>query len=207
MKHFILGLTVFIAVPLLASAQNPVNLPGQIGPTLSAKPFSVREKFDYRVVQSVGLRGFLGAAVGAGFGQINGHPKEWDGGIGGYAERYASSFGGNLARQSMSFVLENALHEDPRYFPSEEKDFPSRLKNAMLQTLVTRTDAQKERFAFSRIISAYANGQLVNAWQPRSNSAVGDGLIRGSITLAGDFGYNMLQEFVPFTRPRTLKRH
>jgi hypothetical protein len=36
---------------------------------------------------------------------------------------------------------------------------------------------------------------------------VGDGLVRGTISLGGDFGYNLLQEFLPFTRPHTLRHH
>jgi hypothetical protein len=203
---FVLAASLTV-IPVSVWAQNPVNLPGQVGPTLSAKPFSTAEKFDYRVVQTIGIRGFLGAAVSAGFGQLAGNPQEWGGGVEGYAKRYGSSFGGNLARQSMAFALENALHEDPRYFPSEEKGFVARFKNAALQTLVTRTDAQGERFAFSRIISAYGNGQFMNLWQPSSNNSVGDGLVRGTISLGGDFGYNLLQEFLPFTRPHTLRHH
>src|ERR1700761_471733 len=60
-----------------------VQLPGappqalQIPDTQSAPPFTVRDKFDYRVVQSFGLRGFVGAAISAGFGQGIDSPHEW----------------------------------------------------------------------------------------------------------------------------------
>lgn len=192
-----------LAVPLLA--QNPVNLPGQIGATQSAKPFTVGEKFDYRVVQSLGFRGLAGGLLGAAIGQGLDSPHEWGQGFSGFATRYGSSVGGNFTRQSMAFVLESTFHEDPRYFPSEEKGFKARVKNVLLQTVVARTDSQTHRIAYARIASAFANAQLVNAWQPASTGSVGDGVLRGFTTLAGDLGYNFLQEFLPFTRPRSLR--
>ncbi|MGA7413599.1 MAG: hypothetical protein WBW33_24200 [Bryobacteraceae bacterium] len=60
--------------------------------------------------------------------------------------------------------------------------------------------------SYARVGSAFATGQLVNAWQPGSTGSVGDGFMRGAIMLGGDAGYNFLQEFVPFLRPRTLRQ-
>jgi len=188
-------------------AQSPINLPAQVGATESAKPFTVGEKFDYRVVQSFGLRGFAGGLVGAAIGQGLDSPSEWGQGVEGFAKRYGSSVGGNLTRQSMEFVMESALHEDPRYFPSEEKGFKARIKNVLLQTIVARTDSQGHRIAYGRIVSAFANAQLVNTWQPASTGSVGNGVLRGFTTLGSDLGYNFLQEFVPFMRPKTLRHH
>lgn len=186
-------------------AQNPLNLPGQVGPTQSAEAFTVGEKFNYRIVQSVGVRGLAGGVLGAAIGQGMDSPDEWGQGGAGFGKRYASSVAGNFTRQSMAFVLESAFHEDPRYFPSEEKGFKSRVKNVLLQTLVARTDSQRNHFAYGRIMSAFANAQLVNTWQPASTGSVGDGVLRGFTTLGGDLGVNFLQEFVPFLRPKSLR--
>jgi hypothetical protein len=95
----------FLQPTIAASAQNPVNLPGQVGPTLTAEPLTVGEKFDYRIVQSYGLRGFAGEAVGAAIAQGRDVPREWGEGWGAYATRYAAGFGTNLARQSIAFGL------------------------------------------------------------------------------------------------------
>ena len=189
------------------SAQNPAHLPALVGATQPATPFTVPEKFKYRVVQSLGFRGLAGGVLGAAIGQGLDVPDEWGQGFSGLATRYGSSVGGNITRQSMAFVLESAFHEDPRYFPSEEKGFKARTKNVLLQTVVARTDSQTQQFAYGRIISAFGNAQLVNTWQPASTGSVGNGVVRGLTTLAADLGYNFLQEFVPFTRPRSLRRH
>jgi len=194
-----------VGLSVTAWAQNPVNLPDQVGPTMTADPFSVGAKFDYRIVQSFGLRGFVGAGFGAAIGQERDVPREWGEGSAGYSTRYASILGTNLTRQFTAFGLESALHEDPRYFPSEERGFRARMKNVLLQTVVTRTDSGKETFAWARMGSAFAAGEFADAWQPKSTGTPGDGATRGCIILGGDMAYNFLQEFVPFVRPHSLR--
>jgi hypothetical protein len=194
-----------LSLSATAHAQNPVNLPDQVGPTMTADPFNVHEKFEYRFLQTVGLHGYLGAAAGAAIGQARTVPHEWGQGLEGYASRYTSDFGTNVARQSVEFGLETALHEDPRYFPSEDKRLSARLKNVLLQTVVTRTDSGKETFAWARMGSAFAAGAITNAWQPESTDTAGHALSRGCFMLGGDFGYNFLQEFIPLFRPRGLR--
>jgi hypothetical protein len=198
----------------LQDSQPPVdkqkNIPDvlRLPKTLSAPPFTVADKFDYRVVQTFGLRGLLGAAVSSSFGQGTTTPYEWGGGMEGYGKRFGSAFLGNLSRQSFNFVLESALKEDPRYFPAEDETKKQRLLNAMKQVVVCKTDAGHSSFAYGRVASAFAAGQFVNTWQPNSNDAVTDGLERGVFSLAGDLAYNLMQEFFPFTRPRSLRhRH
>jgi hypothetical protein len=202
-----LRISFFFFVTLSAAlAQSPFNLPAQVGPSQPARAFTLGQKFNYRVVQSMGTRGLVGAALGAAIGQAMNTPSEWGQGMEGFGKRYGSGFAGTLTRQSMEFAAEGILHQDPRYFPSERKGFKARLKNVLLQTVVTRTDGGRYEFAYARVGSAFGNGLLVNAWQPRSNNSFGDGITRGLISLGSDAGFNFLQEFVPFLRPKSLKR-
>jgi hypothetical protein len=203
----------FNAVCLLAlslsatlCAQNPADLPAQIGPTMQANPFTNHQKLEYRLNQIVGIHGSLGAAAGAALGQARNVPHEWGQGAEGYATRYFSDFGTNVIRQSVALGLETALHEDPRYFPSEEKGFKQRLKNVFLQTVVTRTDSGRATFAWARMGSAFAAGAITNTWQPPSTDTPGRAVTRGCIMLGGDLSYNFLQEFIPFFRPRVFKQ-
>ena len=100
-RTFTIAAIVLFPVPGFLAAQNPANLPAQVGPTMTATRLSVHEKFEYRIVQSFGLRGFAGAVVGAAIGQARDVPHEWGQEAGGYGTRYASGFGTNLSRQSM----------------------------------------------------------------------------------------------------------
>ena len=179
----------------------------QLPNTMSAPPLTVGDKFSYRVVQTFGLRGLLGAFVGASIGQATGTPYAWGGGVEGYAKRYGSGFAGNLSRQTFAFVIEGTLHEDPRYFPSEDQPFRLRMLNSLKQVFVCKTDSGHSSLAYGRLVSAFAAGQLVNAWQPGSNGSVADGLERGVFSLGGDLGYNLAQEFFSFARPRSIRHH
>lgn len=198
-----------VLVPVLAPAQtDTVAHPNQLPNSVSAPPLTVGEKFDYRVIETFGFRGFLGAAIGASIGQAENTPSEWGQGVQGYATRYVSGFGGTLTRQTMAFVMDTAFHEDPRYFFSEDKSFKARSWNALKQTFVCKRDSGRTELAYSRIFSAIANAQLVNAWQPRSTGTVSDGVKRAFIQFGSDAGMNLLQEFLPFARPRSLRhRH
>lgn len=168
---------------------------------------SVRDKFQLRVIETFGIRGFLGSALGAGIAQWAGVPQEWGGGAEGFGLRYGSSFGNAVSRQVFAFGLDSAFHEDSRYFPSNEKGFGPRVKNVIKQVLIAKKDDGTATFASSRVISAFAAGQLVSTWQPRSNNSFGDGLERGALSLAGDLGYFAIQEFFPFTRNSVFRHH
>jgi len=94
--------------------------PGQLANTMQATPLSVSGKFRADVIRSLGLQGFAGAAIGAGFGQATNTPGPWGQGADAFGKRFASALAGTMSRQTFAFVLESATHEDPRYFPSTE---------------------------------------------------------------------------------------
>ncbi|HEX4748996.1 MAG TPA: hypothetical protein VH302_05590 [Bryobacteraceae bacterium] len=173
--------------------------------TVSAPSFTVRDKFDYRIVQSFGARGLVGALFGAAIGQADDSPHEWGQGVHGFAERYGSGLAGNVSRQSFAFVLESAFHEDPRYFPSEDKTMKERALNALKQVIICKTDSGRTEFAWARVISQVGAGQFANVWQPPSTGSVADGFRRSVIGLGADTAYNFMQEFLPFTRPHSLR--
>ena len=190
-------------------AQSPTaggidNLPQ----TVTAPPFTVADKFDYRVVQSFGARGLVGAFMGAAIGQARDSPYEWGQGVEGFSERYASGLAGNISRQTFAFVLESTFREDPRYFPSEDRSKKYRAINALKQVIICKTDSGKAEFAYARVFSQFGAGQFDNVWQPRSTGTVSAGLTRAVIGLGADAAYNFMQEFFPFTRPASLRhRH
>ena len=195
-------------VALDPPAQAGPPQPGQLPNTISASPMTAADKFDYRVVQTFGLRGVVGGIVGATIGQAHNSPTEWGGGVEGFAKRFGSGFGTNISRQTFSFVLENALREDPRYFPSEDRSMKQRAWNSVKQVFWTKTDSGGSSFAYARIGSAFGASLFTNVWQPNSTGSFGDGMKRMGIMFGGDLGYNLMQEFFPFTRPSSLRhRH
>lgn len=185
-----------------------VQQPNQLPNTVSAPPFDTIDKLDYRFVESFGVGAFVDAGIGAAIGQARNSPHEWGQGMGGFGDRYASGFGSNLSREAFAFALDSAFHEDPRYFPSEDKPMKLRVVNAMKQVFLCKTDSGGDSFAWARVMSQFGAGQFTNLWQPKSASSVGDGIDRAFIGFGADAVYNLMQEFIPFTRPRSLRhRH
>jgi hypothetical protein len=203
------GVRIFLWVaPCLvfqAWAADPPQ-PGQLANTMQAAPLSVGAKFKTDILQSSGLRGMLGAAVGASISQATNTPGQWGQGADAYGKRFASILGGNLSRQAFSFALESATHEDPRFFPSTERTKKARIWNVVKQTFITKTDEGHSTFAYASVISAFGAGQLVNTWQPNGNNGVSDGIERGFIALGLDAASNLVQEFVPRLRPREFRQ-
>lgn len=194
--------------PPASSSPAPAQ-PGELQGTISAPQLTVGEKFEYRIVQSFGLRNFVGAAIGAAIGQRLNSPHEWGQGVGGYAERYASSFAGTFSRETFAFTLEAALREDPRYFPlAPGASYRDRALNALKQVAWSKRDDGSSGFAYARIFSTFGGAEFTNLWQPPSTSGQVNALRRASFGLGADFGYNFLQEFIPFVRPISLRhRH
>jgi hypothetical protein len=194
--------------PPVAADPAPAQ-PGQLRGTVSAPQFTIAEKFDDRVVQSFGLRNLAGAAISAAIGQGLDSPHEWGQGVGGFAHRYASGFSGTFSRQVFAFTLETALREDPRYFPlSKGAGFKKRTYNALKQAVWTKNDDGSSGFAYARVASQFGAAEFTNLWQPASTGQQSNAILRTFIGLGADAGYNFIQEFVPFARPRSLRhRH
>jgi hypothetical protein len=180
-------------------AQNP-RQPGQL--TAAYVPLSIEDKLKYRFFEIASTRGVAFISMGAGFEQIEHTPKEWGGGMEGYAKRYASTFGAAVFEETTSFGLEAALHEDPRYFPLDGPSKKARLWSVVKQTFTTRTDSGATTFAYGRIGSELATGQVTRVWMPGSSNSALDGVRTTGISLGIDAALNMLYEFVPSTRPK-----
>jgi len=139
---------------------------------------------------------FLPAVVAA-VNQERNLPEEWRQGGGGLARRYVSAYAYSFGvRNTMAFVLDSAFSLDPRYFPSTHNGW-RRLGDAILQTVVTRTDMGRATFNLWRIGSAYGTGLLSREWYPDSSRAYGDAVIRASVALGLDTVANVVREFAP----------
>jgi hypothetical protein len=184
---------------------SPAVLNAALSSPILFQPLSAGAKFRYHMSQSFSLSGFLIPGFTAGIAQATNVPREWGGGGTAYSYRYASAFGDRLGLHLIDSTLESALHEDPRYFRSQKTTAGGRFTDAVLHAVIARTDSGGERFAFARVTSAVASGQLTNVWQPYSTGHASDGFIRAGITLGQRAGVNLLHEFFPKLTDRFLK--
>jgi len=105
---------------------------------------------------------------------------------------------------TLAFGLDATLHQDPRYFRSQETGFWRRTGHALRGTLLTRTDSGGETLSTWRIGSAYGSAALSNLWYPDRLNTARLGFIQGSVTLGFDFLGNLGKEFLPDIKKKVL---
>lgn len=172
------------------------NLPD----TAAISPLTVRKKFIRSTKGTFGPVALAFDAVGAGYEQLTNSPGPWGQGGAAYGKRFASTFGINFVNQYSEFALASALHQDPRYFPSVDRSYKARIKNALKQAFIAKTDNGGSQFAVAKIGGALAGGFAPNAWLPGTDNHVSNGFETAGVLLALDTAFNLAQEFVPAFR-------
>ena len=155
-----------------------------------------RERFNRYVKGTVGPFRLAWTAASAGIHQWEDHPEEWGQGMKGYGKRYASSFGQNAIQQTVTYGFDEAFGLDTGFEKSKHEDFGSRLKDALLQNITSRTKSGKRVISAPRLAGVYT-GAIVSheTWYPERYSYK-DGLRSGTMTLLTGFGINLIREFV-----------
>ncbi len=171
----------------------PVN--GPASQTNYVRP-TKKERFDRYASDAFGVPALIGATFGATVSQIGNNPPEWKKTAGGFGRRFASSYGTNAIRNTVSYGISEAFKLDNRFERSGEKDFGKRLKHAFLGSYTTRTKNGNRVPDFPYVIGTYSASVIANeTWYPKRFSYQ-DGLRDGTISLGVRFGVNLLREFV-----------
>jgi hypothetical protein len=133
-------------------------------------------------------------------------------GFGQGAEGYGKRFGANAADGTIEnfftgAILPSILHQDPRFFQSNQGGFFRRTGYAVSRIFVTRTDSGGRQFNFSEIVgSALSAGISTYSYHPE-----GDRTLPNTLSVWGtQVGYDtitiVVKEFWPDIR-RKLKKN
>ena len=171
-----------------------------------ADPLSWEGKLRFHAVSAYGPATLVGTAAYTGFLQGIDFPREWGQGMSGYGKRLGSELAYVGVRNTMSFALDTALHEDPRYYRSTDSGFWRRMKHAFRGTVLTRTDSGGETFAWWRWGSAYGATYVSNQWYPDRVNTVKYDLTEGTTQMGFDFLANVGTEFWPDLKKKVFRR-
>ncbi|HEY3128681.1 MAG TPA: hypothetical protein VGL91_04440 [Acidobacteriota bacterium] len=110
---------------------------------------------------------YLLAAGGAGYSMAI--DEEGDRGFGmggmGFARRFGDRFGSTVVSElAGSWIAASALHQDPRYHPSQKPAFGGRVVYAVSRVFVTRNEAGNSEFNASNLIGNAAGAGASIAW-------------------------------------------
>jgi len=174
-----------------------------VGPS-DEKPQTSKEAFDGYLLSTIGPVPLLGEAAGAGIGQWMNSPKEWGQGWGAFGKRFGSNMGYNAVRQTITYGLGAALHEDSRYFGSHAQGFWPRTKHALVSTFTARHPDGSEKFAVSSVAGVIGGASISSLWGPASWKGAGNIAENAGISFASTAAFNVVREFLPdiFRRSR-----
>ncbi len=182
--RLLLALIVGAAIPAAGLGQTP-------------DPLTVADKFYFHAENAYGPLQILGVAAYAGILQEMNAPREWGQGAAAYGKRFGSSVAATGIHGALAFGLDTALHEDPRYFRSTDRNFFRRSGHAIRSTFVSRTDSGGESVSAWRFGSDYGAAYLSNQWYPGRLNTARLGFIQGSLSLGFDLVSNVGNEFWP----------
>ncbi len=179
--------------------------------SLPFAPLTAKRKMTIAVKDSFAAPLGLTTGVFASLYQLEDQNPSFGQGLSGYAKRLGTSFGDQMVGNMMTEgVMPTLLHEDPRYFRVGTGSRWSRVRSAVAQIMVTRTDSGGRTFNFSEWGGNAAAVALSNAWYPDTRTAT-ENIEKLAIQCATDAFSNVLKEFWPdvkrhFERRREVKR-
>ncbi len=167
-------------------------------------PLSEKARFQLYVSDAIGPLSILGEAAGAGIGQWANTPREWGQGWGAYGRRFASNVGYNGVRQTISYGVATAFHEDDRFFSSHETGAWKRARYALVSAFTARHRDGSRAFSVSSFTAIVGAGTAASIWGPPSYKGIGNIGKNAGISFATTAGLNVFREFLPdlLHRPR-----
>jgi len=130
---------------------------------------------------------------GALVDQARGVPPEWQGGWGGYGERFTSREGQFITANTLAALGNAKLGYEVRYDKCKCDGFWPRTRHAIARNFVTYDRSEEHRRPqWALYGGAFGGGVVATAWKPRSQNA----LTNAGWAVLGQAGYGALLNFV-----------
>ena len=141
--------------------------------------------------------------VSAGYEQLLNSRPNYGQTVKGFAQRVGADAARNISEGVFSdSVLAPILHEDPRYYKlGPGHPVNERLRHALLQPIVTRTDAGGRTINFAQIGGTLAGAGLTDAYYPRMNRTAGATMITFGTSMGGGAVGYLFNEFFSIHLP------
>jgi hypothetical protein len=177
-------------------------------PVKSPRSPSFTDKFTIYAHQTFGPPAVIFPAFAAGMAMANpkkNYPREWQDGAGAFGRQYGDSIATTTSERTARFLTGVALHEDPRYVPSNSKNPLARTMHAVAFTFIDRTDSGRNTIAFSNFAGAAAGGFVGRAYLPHGYNDLTHAEQRMTIQLMSIAIQNIAAEFQPQWGPIVRK--
>jgi hypothetical protein len=174
-------------------------VPGQPFPDApSYVPLTSHQKFELFLRRAHSFDTVSGAFIDSITAQVTGAYPSFGGGMAGYGKRLAAATAGAESASFFgTFALPALLHQDPRYFRSQQPGISDRLAYAASRVLIGRSDSGRSVINTSLILSEFVQAAVSNAYIPYRRETV-PGTIENALTGLGSVAQaRILNEFWP----------
>jgi hypothetical protein len=136
----------------------------------NAAPLTRKQKFKLAVVVSRDPLTFFTTGVTAGIEQAGNDFSGYGQGFGGYASRYAATYGDRIASTFLgAAVLPSLFHQDPRYFYKGKGPIVKRALYAISTVVVCKGDNGKWQPNYSNVLGNLGAAGISSTYYPRSD--------------------------------------
>jgi hypothetical protein len=156
-------------------------------------PLDARQRRELYLQQTLTTPGaYLKRMFAAGIDQARGAPRQWQGGWGGYGERFASREGQFITANSLAALGNARLRYEPRYDQCNCSGFWPRTRHAIMRNFLTYNATESElRPQWALYGGAFGGGLISTAWKPHPRNAFAE----GGRAMLGQAGYGALLNF------------
>lgn len=164
-------------------------------------PMTLEQKYLFTVSRVAGPGPLFSLGLHALLDGAMDRPHQWGTDEGSIGLHLASAFGRSFLRQNIAFGVRALDHEDPRYFRSGQGEVWSRVRYAVVHTLMARADDGSTMPAYSLFVAASTMPFIAQSWRPEPFS-VARGFRGGAICVGTAMAADVWNEFWPDLRKK-----
>jgi hypothetical protein len=189
------------------SSSSPLSQPGQlpslypvVPPPIDSEPPTAAEKFSIYLHQTYGPPAVILPLFSSSLSMPNPtshYPRNWKDGAGAFGRIYGDHLATITSRRTAHFLVETALHEDPRYSRSTSENPFARTLHALAFTIVDKNDQGHNTLAVANFAGAAAGGFVGMAYLPPGFNDITHAEQRMALEFATTAVGNVAAEFEP----------
>lgn len=165
-----------------------------VGKHQQMRPLNARERREIYLRQTFTTpQTYMKRMFAAGIDQARGVPAQWDDGVAGYAERFASREGQFITANSIAALGNAKLGDEVRYDKCRCERVWPRVRHAILRNFLTYDRTEETMVPqFALYGGAFTGGLVSTSWKPSPKNAWAN----GGWAVLGQAGYGTLLNLV-----------
>lgn len=176
----------------LSSMQSTTSLPN----APSYRPPTQKERACILIVSNLGPLALGRTALFSAMSLGLDSPPQWGQDAAGYGQRFGARMAQFGGQSITDYLLADALHEDPRFFPCWKCSFKQKLRTAVRETFTSPVGSDgHRRLSVAKLVSPFAGAVVIDTMNPNTALTTGTIAQQAVVGFSGRFASNLFREF------------